>query len=379
MGGHATACGARRSAREALEGYDGPHVRIMEVCGTHTHELFRQGIRHILPPQVELVSGPGCPVCVTPVGFVDEALMLALDRGCTICTFGDLVRVPGTELSLAGARAQGATVRVVYSPQDAEAYAAAHPDEQVVFLSVGFETTAPSSCLAVRAATDDGLTNLSLLTANRTMPGAYEAMRGSTDLFLYPGHVHAITGTKVCEDLVAEGVSGVLAGFTATELVTALAVGVTKFAQGAPFFVNCYPRVVRPEGAPAARRLVARMMEPCDATWRGIGTIAGSGLRLREPYAGYDARARYDLPRIDGRENPACRCGAVLQGACTPRACPAFGTACTPEHPVGACMVSSEGACSAFYLYGADLDVGLAPAASRRPVTLGPTEGGRHS
>ena len=155
-GGHATACGARRSAREALEGYDGPHVRIMEVCGTHTHELFRQGIRHILPPQVELVSGPGCPVCVTPVGFVDEALMLALDRGCTICTFGDLVRVPGTELSLAGARAQGATVRVVYSPQDAEAYAAAHPDEQVVFLSVGFETTAPSSCLAVRAATDDG-------------------------------------------------------------------------------------------------------------------------------------------------------------------------------------------------------------------------------
>ena len=379
MGGHATACGARRSAREALEGYDGPHVRIMEVCGTHTHEMFRQGIRRILPPQVELISGPGCPVCVTPVGFVDEAIMLALDRGCTICTFGDLVRVPGTKLSLAGARARGATVRVVYSPQDAEAYAANHPSEQVVFLSVGFETTTPSSCLAVRAAADDGLTNFSLLTANKTMPGAYEAMRGSTDLFLYPGHVHAITGTRVCEDLMARGVSGVLAGFTARELVTALAVGVTKFAQGAPFFVNCYPRVVRPEGAPAAQRLVARMMEPCDATWRGIGVIAGSGMRLREAYASYDARAKYDLPHIDGRENRACRCGEVLQGACTPRECPVFGTLCTPEHPVGACMVSSEGACSAFYLYGADLDVGLAHADLGQPMAPGATEGGHHS
>lgn len=345
----------RRTALEVLQSYDGPHVRIMEVCGTHTHEIFRQGIRRILPPQVELISGPGCPVCVTPVGFIDEAIELALGKGCTITTFGDLVRVPGSTMSLQGARARGARVRTVYSPQDAEAYAATHPEEEVVFLSVGFETTTPSSCLAVLAARDGGVSNFSLLTANKTMPGAYEAMKGSTDLFLYPGHVHAITGTKVCEDLVGEGVSGVLAGFTARELLTALAVGVTKFAQGEPFFVNCYPRVVRPEGSPEAQRLVASMMEPCDARWRGIGVISGSGMRLRDEYAAFDARRKYALPHIEGRENPACRCGEVLQGKCTPQQCPLFGRACTPEHPVGACMVSSEGACSAFYLYGRDL------------------------
>lgn len=343
---------ARRTAREILESYDGPHVRIMEVCGTHTHEIFRQGIRRILPPQVELISGPGCPVCVTPVGLIDEAIELALGHGCTITTFGDLVRVPGSEMSLQGARARGATVRTVYSPQDAEAYAAGHPEEQVVFLSVGFETTTPSSCLAVRSAQEAGLDNFSLLTANKTMPGAYEAMKDSTDLFLYPGHVHAITGTRVCEDLAGEGVSGVLAGFTARELLVALAVGVTRFTEGRPFFVNCYPRVVRPEGSPEAQRLVAEMMEPCDARWRGIGVIPASGMQLREEYATYDARRRYDLAHVKGRENPACRCGEVLQGHCTPRDCPLFGRACTPEHPVGACMVSSEGACSAFYLYG---------------------------
>ncbi|WP_210388979.1 hydrogenase formation protein HypD [Olsenella sp. HMSC062G07] len=342
-------------ARAALEGYDGPRVRIMEVCGTHTHEIFRQGIRRLLPAQVELISGPGCPVCVTPVGFIDEALFLALERGCTIATFGDLVRVPGSRLSLADARARGARVRVVWSPQDAQAYAAAHPKEEVVFLSVGFETTTPSCCLAVRQAKEQGVCNFSLLTANKTMPGAYEAMRGSTDLFLYPGHVHAVTGTAVCEDLARAGVSGVVAGFTARELVTALAVGVTRFAEGEPFFVNCYPRVVRPEGSPAARRIVDEMMEPCDARWRGIGTIEGSGLRLRERHAAWDARVKFDVAPSEGRENPACRCGEVLQGRCAPGACPVFGRACTPEHPVGACMVSSEGACSAYYLYGADV------------------------
>lgn len=344
-----------RTAREVLESYRGPHVRIMEVCGTHTHEIFRQGIRRVLPEQVELISGPGCPVCVTPVGYIDEAVSLALEHGCTITTFGDLVRVPGSEMSLQGARARGAKVRCVYSPQDAESYAATHPEEEVVFLSVGFETTTPSSCLAVRAAQEAGVRNFSLLTANKTMPGAYQAMRGACDLFLYPGHVHAITGTKVCEDLVAEGVSGVLAGFTPRELLTALAVGVTKFAQGEPFFVNCYPRVVRPEGSPEAQRLVAETMEPCDARWRGIGVIPGSGMRLREEFLAYDARRRYALPQVEGRENPACRCGEVLQGKSTPEQCPVFGRACTPEHPVGACMVSSEGACSAFYLYGRDL------------------------
>jgi hydrogenase expression/formation protein HypD len=338
-------------AKKILAEYDGPSFRIMEVCGTHTHEIFRQGVRKMLPEQIQMISGPGCPVCVTPVGFIDEAVYLALEKGCTVCTFGDLVRVPGTELSLQLARGKGAKVKVVYSPPDAEAYAKEHPEEQVVFLSVGFETTTPSSCIAVRNAVRDGLTNFSLLTANKTMPAAYDAMKDSTDLFLYPGHVHAISGTKACEDLVKEGVSGVCAGFTGKELLTALAIAAVEFPKGKPFFRNAYPRVVRPEGSPAAQAMVADMMEPEDAEWRGIGVLPASGMRLREEYADYDARKKYDIPAIQGHGNPACRCGTVLKGEITPRQCPLFGKACTPEHPVGACMVSSEGACSAWYLY----------------------------
>ncbi|WP_315307688.1 hydrogenase formation protein HypD [Pseudoramibacter alactolyticus] len=337
-----------------LKAYDGPSLSIMEVCGTHTHEIFRQGIRSLLPPQVRLISGPGCPVCVTPVAYIDEAVMLALDFGATICTFGDLVRVPGSTMSLADARGRGARIQVVYAPQDAVAYAAAHPDEAAVFLAVGFETTTPAACLAVQEAAVRGLANFSLLTANKTMPGAYEAMKDSTDLFLYPGHVHAITGTGDCETLARKGVSGVVAGFTSAELVTALAVAVTRAARGEAFFVNCYPRVVRPEGSPAARKLMAATMAPCDARWRGIGVIPNSGLRLKDAFADFDARKKFALPALTGREDPACRCGEVLQGKCLPGDCPVFGKGCTPAHPVGACMVSSEGACSAYYLYGRD-------------------------
>ena len=200
-------------ARAIIDSYDGKPIRIMEVCGTHTHEIFRLGIRQILPDKVRLISGPGCPVCVTPVDFIDEAVYLAMERDVTICTFGDLVRVPGSFGtsaptsdkktakigSLAAARAAGARIQVVYAPQDAVAYAREHPQEQVVFLSVGFETTTPSSCLAVKEAQSEGLTNFSILTANKTMPSAYAAMKDSTDAFLYPGHVHAITGTGICE------------------------------------------------------------------------------------------------------------------------------------------------------------------------------------
>ena len=274
----------KKTAREIIEGYDGPPVRIMEVCGTHTHEIFRLGIRKLLPKQVELISGPGCPVCVTQVGFIDEAVYLALECGVTICTFGDLVRVPGTEMSLAGAREKGAKVRIVYSPVDAEQYAKDHPEEQVVFLAVGFETTTPASCLAVRKAAEDGLTNFALLVANKTMPGAYAALKGSADVFLYPGHVNAITGTELCESLVEEGVSGVVAGFTAKELLTALAVALVKFQEGKPFFVNAYPRVVTREGSREAQKLVADMMENCDTEWRGLGIIPNSGLRLKKEY-----------------------------------------------------------------------------------------------
>lgn len=397
-------------AREIIDNYQGEPIRIMEVCGTHTHEIFRLGIRQILPDKVRLISGPGCPVCVTPVDFIDEAVYLAMEKNVTICTFGDLVRVPGSfgtagaakaadkgsgqgqkaresglgqkaresgqgqEAplqagdaagqersaktakigSLAAARAAGARIQVVYAPQDAVAYAKEHPQEQVVFLSVGFETTTPSSCLAVKEAMSEGLTNFSILTANKTMPAAYAAMKDSTDAFLYPGHVHAITGTGICEELAREGTSGVVAGFTAKELMTALAVIVKKTQEGKPYFENCYPRVVRAEGSPAAQRLVEEMMEPCDARWRGIGVLPASGVKLRRKYQDYDARIKFNIPSMEGRENPACRCGEVLQGKCLPSDCKVFGKGCTPEHPIGACMVSGEGACSAFYLYGGD-------------------------
>ncbi len=344
---------AKRTAREIIESYDGPKIRIMEVCGTHTHEIFRLGIRSLLPDSVELISGPGCPVCVTPVGFIDEAVMLALEKGAVICTFGDLIRVPGSRVSLAGARAEGAKVRIVYSPDDAVQYAAGHPDEQVVFLSVGFETTTPASALAVKRAKEEGIGNFTILTANKTMPNAYLALKGSADAFLYPGHVNAITGETECARLAEEsGISGVIAGFTARELLTALAVIIEKTKQGKPFFVNCYPRVVRPEGSPAGLALIREVMEPCDSEWRGLGVIPMSGLRLREAYSDFDARLRFRLPEIAGRPNPACRCGEVLQGKCRPSDCPVFGKGCTPEHPVGACMVSGEGACSAYYQYG---------------------------
>lgn len=345
---------SERTAAGILAAYDGRPLRIMEVCGTHTHEIFRLGLRKLLPKQVELISGPGCPVCVTPVGFIDEAIWLC-EHGATITTFGDLVRVPGTKMSLAGARANGGRVQIVYSPLDALEYAAAHPEEQTVFLSVGFETTVPASCLAVENARERGIENFSLLTANKTMPNAYQALKGSADVFLYPGHVHAITGTALCEEMAAQGVSGVLAGFTAKELVTALAVAVTKGDAGEPFFVNAYPRVVKPEGTPAAVALMERVMESCDSEWRGLGVIPMSGLRLRESFSEFDARRKFDMPPITGKPNPACRCGDVLQGKCKPSDCAVFGKVCTPLHPVGACMVSGEGACSAYYQYGGDL------------------------
>ncbi len=344
----------QRSAAQIVQEYDGPHLRIMEVCGTHTHENFRLGVRKLLPPQVDLISGPGCPVCVTPVGYIDEAIWLA-EHGVTITTFGDLVRVPGTHKSLATARADGARVQVVYSPLDALAYAKEHADEQVTFLSVGFETTVPAACLAVDQAKAEGVDNFSLLVANKTMPHAYAALKGAADVFLYPGHVHAITGTALCEELVNQGVSGVIAGFTAKELVTAMAVALAKAEEGKPFFVNAYPRVVKPEGTPAAVALIEKVMEPCDTEWRGLGVIEQSGLQLRDEYAAFDARKKYDMPLIEGHANPACRCGNVLRGEITPSDCPLFGKVCTPLSPVGACMVSGEGACSAFYQYGGDL------------------------
>lgn len=341
------------SAKKALaiiRNYQGPKIRIMEVCGTHTHEIFRLGIRSILPDAIELISGPGCPVCVTPVSFIDEAILLA-KKGVRIFTFGDLVRVPGTDGSLADARSRGARVNIVYSPLDAVSYAKDHPEEEIAFLAVGFETTTPISCLAVKRAAALGLQNFSLLTANKTMPAAYLAMSNYTDAYLYPGHVCAITGNKLPSELTKQGISGVVTGFTISELLTALAVIIEKTQQKKPFFVNCYPRVVREEGNPAACALIRHYMEPCDSEWRGLGLLKNSGLQLREAFARFDARRRYALPALHCHANPACRCGEILQGLKKPADCPLFGRTCTPEHPVGACMVSHEGACSAYYLY----------------------------
>lgn len=340
------------NAKDIITSYHGKKLRIMEVCGTHTHEIFRLGIRSLLPEEVELISGPGCPVCVTPAGYIDEAVWLSLEKHVTICTFGDLVRVPGSRMALSGARAEGGRVQVVYAPQDAVEYAAKHPDEETVFLSVGFETTTPSSCLAVQQAEQEGITNFSLLTANKTMPNAYLALKDSVDVYLYPGHVHAIIGTKLCESLAEQGISGVVAGFTANELMTAIAAAMIKSEQGKPFFVNAYPRVVTREGSPEAQRLTASMMEEIDTEWRGLGMIPRSGQKLKDKYAAYDARLKFGIPEMKGRGNPACRCGEVLQGKIKSPECPLFGKVCTPIHPVGACMVSGEGACSAYYTYG---------------------------
>ncbi|MBQ9605340.1 MAG: hydrogenase formation protein HypD [Firmicutes bacterium] len=341
-----------KSAKDIITSYKGKNLRIMEVCGTHTHEIFRHGIRNLMPENVDIISGPGCPVCVTPVGFIDEAVWLALEKGCTVCTFGDLIRVPGTEMSLAGARSKGGKIRAVYSPLDAVEFARENPEEQVVFLAVGFETTTPSACLAAENAKKEGLKNFSLLTANKTMPNAYKALIGSADAFIYPGHVNAITGNKTCIELCEKhGVSGVVAGFTASELLTAIAVTITLADRGEPFFKNCYPRVVKDEGNPAAIRMMERVMKPCDSEWRGLGVIPMSGMKLKDEYAEYDARKKYNMPKIEGKPNPACRCGDVLQGKCKPSDCKVFGKVCTPQHPIGACMVSGEGSCSAYYQY----------------------------
>ncbi|MDO4953178.1 MAG: hydrogenase formation protein HypD [Synergistaceae bacterium] len=339
------------AAEKIIREYSGAKIRVMEVCGTHTHEIFRHGIRKLLPEDIELITGPGCPVCVTPVDFIDEALWLA-ERGITITTFGDLVRVPGSEKNLAAARSSGAKVKIVYSPLDAVAYAAENPDEQVVFLSVGFETTVPAACLAVEHAKKAELKNFSLLTANKTMPETYGVLAGSAEAFLYPGHVSAITGTSLYETLKQRGISGVVAGFTAEEIIRAISVIVENFKKGEPFFENCYSNVVKAEGNPAAVCIIERIMTVCDSEWRGLGIIPKSGLKLNAAYKAFDTRLKFEMPEIKGRANPACRCGEVLRGDCMPYDCPLFGKLCSTENPVGACMVSSEGACSAYFKYG---------------------------
>jgi hydrogenase expression/formation protein HypD len=345
---------ALRQAADRLAAYAGRPLAFMEVCGTHTVAIMKAGIKEILPPAIRLVSGPGCPVCVTGASYIDLAVALAGRPELIIATFGDLMRVPGSRGSLQGAKAAGADVRMVYSPLDCLALCAAHPDRTVVFLSVGFETTTPVVALLVQQALQSGTRNLLVLTANKTMPEPLEALVADPALrldgFLLPGHVSAVIGMSFYEAFCARrGVSGAVAGFEPLDLLGALLALVRQAEQGSPTAMNLYPRVVRHAGNPHALAAIAETFEPCDAVWRGLGVIPASGLRLREKYAGYDAVRVLGVSEVPTAEPPGCQCGEILKGKKLPPDCALFGRTCTPLSPVGACMVSSEGSCAAYY------------------------------
>jgi hydrogenase expression/formation protein HypD len=330
-----------------------PGLTYMEVCGTHTMAIARYGLRDLLPPGMRLVSGPGCPVCVTSVADLDRVVALARLPGLTLATFGDLVRVPASRTTLADERAAGADVRVVYSARDAVHLAAADPDREVVFAGIGFETTAPTVAASLLEARDLGLRNFSVLSLHKTMPPPLKALLdlGETPVsgFLLPGHVSVITGTACYEFLARDyGVAGVVAGFEPRDVLSAL---LRLVRQTEPAIEIEYTRAVRPEGNVVAQRLLAQVFEPCDADWRGLGVISGSGLALRNAFADLDAARRYAVAPGPPREPRGCRCGEVLRGVLDPAECGLFGASCTPQTPVGACMVSSEGACAARYRY----------------------------
>ncbi len=345
-------------------------IRLMEVCGTHTMTAFRSGLRSLLPANLALLSGPGCPVCVTPDDFIDRAIAIAGNPEVTIATFGDLLRVPGTESSLERERARGADIRVVYSVLDALALAKKLPDRKIVFLGVGFETTAPTVAWSIRQAARDGRANFSVLSAHRTMPPAMAALlRGgevAIDGFMCPGHVSAIIGTRPYEFICREyRLPCVVAGFEAEDMLAAIAMLLEQMVAGRAQVENQYTRGVSADGNPEALAIMAEVFAPGDAEWRGLGVIPQSGLGIREAYRAHDAQQVLALPparmpRLGAKsaKSSACICGDVLRGAKLPTACPLFRSACTPETPVGACMVSSEGACAAYYRYGKTGDRG---------------------
>jgi len=335
----------------------GPGSTFMEVCGTHTMAVARHGLRDLLPPDVRLVSGPGCPVCVTAMHDLDTVIALCALPAVTVATFGDLIRVPASRSSLAAARAGGADVRVVYSARDAVDLAVAQPSREVVLVGIGFETTAPTTAASIAEARRRGVRNFSVLSLHKTMPPALEALLdlGETPIsgFLLPGHVSVITGTACFDFLAADyGVAGVVAGFEPGDILEALLMLVR---QKIPAVENQYARAVAPEGNTVAQEAMRRVFEPRDADWRGLGVIPGSGLGLRAEFADHDAAARFPVDAGEPLEPAGCRCGEVLRGVTDPADCTLFGRRCTPEAPVGACMVSSEGACAARYRYR-DLD-----------------------
>jgi hydrogenase expression/formation protein HypD len=331
-------------------------VRIMEVCGTHTMEIGRQGIRQLLPDNIELVSGPGCPVCVTPAPYFDALAGLALEKNVRIVTFGDLFRVPGNRTSFAQAKAKGAAIDIVTSPLAAVDIAKKDPGRETVFAAVGFETTAPSTAVAVREAASQKCAHLSFFVAHRLVPPALDALLSDPALkisaFLLPGHVSAIIGEAAYASLVKRRIPGVIAGFEPLDILAGILSILDMLADNNPSVKNIYPRVVRKEGNTAARKLIDETYEPCDAVWRGIGTLPSSGLRLRSRYAENDAALKYGLTSDKDEIVKGCSCGEVLKGLRRPDKCPLFGKSCTPDHPVGPCMVSSEGSCAAYSKYG---------------------------
>jgi hydrogenase expression/formation protein HypD len=332
---------------------------LMEVCGGQTHTLIRKGIDQVLPPEIELVHGPGCPVCVTPIALIDRAVEIAARPDAIVCSFGDMLRVPGSERDLFMARADGGDVRVVYSPLDALTIARDNPDTTVVFFAVGFETTAPANAMAVKQAHRLGVENFTLLVAHVLVPPAIAAILVSpgnrVQGFLAPGHVCAVQGWREYEPIARDfGVPLVVTGFEPVDLLEGILMLVRQLEEGRHQVENQYVRAVARDGNEAARLVVDEVFETADRAWRGIGVIERSGLALRPAYAHHDAEVRF--PAAEGAkpasESEICIAGDVLRGRAKPFDCPAFGTECTPERPLGAPMVSSEGACAAYYLAG---------------------------
>jgi hydrogenase expression/formation protein HypD len=329
---------------------------IMEVCGGQTHSIIRHGIDQLLPEQVELIHGPGCPVCVTPLEMIDRALEIASRPEVIFCSFGDMLRVPGSGRDLFAVKSSGADVRVVYSPLDALKIARSNPDRQVVFFGIGFETTAPPNAMTVFQAKKQGLKNFSLLVSHVLVPPAIAAIMESPTCrvqgFLAAGHVCSVMGTGEYPPLAERyRVPIVVTGFEPLDILEGIRRAVVQLESGRHEVDNAYARAVPAEGNPAAKAMLADVFEVCDRAWRGIGVIPASGWRLSQAYRDFDAEHRFDVGGITTGESARCRAGEVLQGIIRPHECEAFGTACTPRTPLGATMVSSEGACAAYYLY----------------------------
>jgi hydrogenase expression/formation protein HypD len=334
---------------------------IMEVCGGQTHTIVKYGIDAVLPPQVELVHGPGCPVCVTSLEMIDRAHAIAVRPEVIFCSFGDMLRVPGSRGDLLQLKSRGSDVRIVYSPLDAVNLAAAHPDRQVVFFAIGFETTAPPNAMAVWLARKRGLGNFSLLVSHVLVPpmitAILQAPGNRVQAFLGPGHVCTVMGYSEYEPIARRyRVPIVITGFEPIDLLEGVLRTVQQLEAGRSEVENPYARAVRPGGNPRSRQLLEDVFEVCDRKWRGVGLIPKSGFKLRYEYRAHDAERRFEVDAIETQESTVCISGQVLKGLKKPHECPAFGKQCTPQTPLGATMVSAEGACAAYYLYGRHLE-----------------------